>query len=591
MIFMRLLLITAMFSFGSAAYARDTQIVAPEVAPEIAPEISTGFNTVKSARGKDFMAVTAHPDATKAAYKILSAGGTAADAGIAAQMVLGLVEPQSSGIGGGSFILYYDAKARKIFSLDGRESAPSNAGGHLFTRKDGQKMGFYEAGNGGRAVGAPGTLRALSQLYDWQGKTPWFDLFKPAINLAEDGFVITERLHKMLEAERGRFDVDTEAKLYFFPDADNPIAAGEVKYNQDYAVTLNFIAQERADKFYTGALARNLVQKVRENGKNPGLLSIEDMANYEAKERQPICGGYRGYKICSMAEPSSGALTMLMTLGMLEKFDLRALGPRNPAAWHLIAEASRLAFADRNYYMADPDFVKTPSQLLLDKNYLQMRSAKIDAGRPLLNINHGVPPNWNFDEQPAAADDALKPPGTTHISIVDMYGNILSMTSSIQNAFGSRVMVDGYLLNNELTDFSFTPNDENGNVIANRVEGGKRPRSSMSPTIIFDPDNKPYMVIGSAGGSRIIGFVLQRIIADIDWNMSVTEALKMPHIVHRGKKLELESKGVNMAEGLKKYGHPVIVGEMNSGLTVIKFEGDNMVGAADPRRDGTAQGK
>lgn len=574
------LIITSFLMFCSISAMAQTRPIAPEAA--------SGMGQIQQAIGAKFMAVTAHPDATKVAYGILKAGGTAADAGIAAQMVLGLVEPQSSGLGGGTFIVYYDAKTGRVISLDGRETAPALAGQSLFTKEDGKAMGFYSAANGGRAVGTPGLISALEKLHNWQGKMPWADLFKPAMRMAEDGFTVSHRLEDALQKEVSRFDSDTEAKLYFFPDTIHPIEAGAKKTNYDYASTLNYIAANNAHGYYNGALATNVVAKAQKN-LNKGLLSIEDMADYQAKERKPVCGSYRGYKICSMGQPSSGGLTLLMTLGILENFDLKAMG-NTAASWHVIAEASRLAFADRNIYMADPDFVKTPDTLLLDPTYLKERASLIDIKRPLLNPTAGVPATWN-NENPQAQDDSVKPPGTTHLSIVDMYGNILSMTSSIENAFGSRIMVDGYLLNNQLTDFAFEPNDEAGNPKANRVEGGKRPRSSMAPTIIFDPAGKPFMVIGSAGGSRIIGFVLQRIISVIDWDMSLAEAMSAPNIVHRGEKLELESSGMEQAESLKNYGHPVLVGEMNSGLTAIEFKGGQMIGVADPRRDGTAMGE
>ena len=361
-----------------------------------------------------------------------------------------------------------------------------------------------------------------------------------------------------------------------------------MKVNADYASTLNYIALNGAGSFYEGAPALNLIEKVRKQ-KNAGLLSVEDMKEYEAKERRPLCRLYRGYRVCSMGQPSSGGLTLLNMLGILERFDLAEMGD-TAQSWHVITEASRLAFSDRNQYMADPDFVKTPDILLLDNDYLDHRASLIDTKRPLLNPTHGVPAGWG-ERQALVADSSLKPPGTTHMSIVDSYGNILSMTSSIEHSFGARVMVDGYLLNNQLTDFAFEPNDEAGNPKANRVEGGKRPRSSMAPTIIFDPDGEPFMVIGSAGGSRIIGYVLQRIIAAIDWGQPIDKAVAAPHIVHRGKKLELETSGVDRAESLKDYGHPVLVGEMNSGISAITWRDGVITGTADPRRDGTAMGE
>lgn len=556
----------------------------------LAPEISTGISAKKAVAGAKIMAVTAHPDATKAAYDILKEGGTAADAAIAAQMVLGLVEPQSSGIGGGGFTLYYDAQKKHLITLDGRETAPSTAGHHLFMDEDGRPMDFYDASIGGRAVGTPGLLRMLEKLHDWQGKLPWSDLFSTAIKLAEQGFVVTPRLTEMLKHERGGFEVDIKAKLYFYPDVVTPLEAGSLKRNPDYAITLREIAQNGIRSFYEGDIAKEIVAAVQGNRHNRGLLSLEDLSSYEVKERKAICGNYHKYKVCSMGEPSSGGLTLLMALGILENFDLASWGPNNPTSWHVMMEASRLAFADRNQYMADSDFVQTPNTLLLQRSYLKERSKKISGYKALLEVNAGVPPGWNADYR-RAADASIKPPGTTHISIADKYGNILSMTSSIENAFGSRLMVGGFLLNNQLTDFSFNPNDENGLPVVNRVEAGKRPRSSMSPTIVFDPSGKPFMVIGSAGGSRIIGYVLQRIVSVIDWGVGIQSSLNMANMVHRGEKVELEKSGIKFAVSMKNIGHPVLVGDMNSGLTAIHFKNGYAFGAADPRRDGAAMGE
>lgn len=560
------------------------------LAPEIATTTLNKPQSNQAAKGQNIMAVTAHPDATKAAYDVLKSGGTAADAGIAAQMVLGLVEPQSSGIGGGGFALYYDASKGQLFTLDGRETAPSIAGTHLFIGDNGKPMNFYDAANSGLSVGTPGLLKMLEQLHNWQGKKEWSELFYPAIKLAEKGFTVSPRLHDMLKKEKGRFTPDVKAKIYFYPDTLRPLDAGDVVRNPEYAVTLRTIAQQGIKPFYEGDIAKEIVKKVKEARTTPGLLSFEDMRSYQAVERRAVCAGYRGYKICSMGQPSSAALTMLMTLGMLENFDLKKLGPESPVSWHLISEASRLAFADRNQYMADPDFVPTPNTLLLQPDYLKKRASLIQTDKAMLDIKHGVPPRWTLEDQ-NGKDARTKNTGTTHITIRDQYGNILSMTTSIENAFGSRLMVGGFLLNNQLTDFSFKPANDNGDLIANRVEGGKRPRSSMAPTVIFDPEGQPFMAIGSAGGSRIIGYVLQRIIAVIDWDMDLQDALDMPNILHRGKKLEVETTALDFAEPLKDLGHPILVGGMNSGLTAIQFKDGAIFGAADPRRDGIAMGQ
>lgn len=567
---------------GFPAQAQD--VARPE------PEIGTGIKSSPVTYGSKFMVVSAHPEATKAGERILAEGGTAADAAIAVQMMLGLVEPQSSGIGGGAFALYYDAKKGQLISLDGRETAPVNAGHHLFTGADGKPMEFMDAVVGGRAVGVPGTVRLLEKLHGWYGNKDWSSLFTPAIQKAESGFKVTPRLNQMIAADRKYLGTYTDTKLYFFPDVANPVPVGDLLKNPDYAVTLRKIAQGGADAFYKGEIAQEIVKTVQEVARhNPGLLSMEDLEKYEAKERKPVCGLYRGYKICSMGEPSSGGLTLISILGMLEYYDLRALGPHNPKSWHLIGEASRLAFADRNYYMADPDFVRTPGESLINRDYLRSRAILISPNTIMTKADHGVPPDWS-GYKPLGPDVYIRRPGTSHISIVDSYGNILSMTTTIEGAFGSKLMTEGFLLNNELTDFSFVA-QKDGNEVANKVEGGKRPRSSMAPTIVFDPSNRPFLVIGSAGGSRIIGFVAQRIIAMIDWQMNLQDALSMSNIVNRGEEMEVELGGEMLARGLEKMGHPVKMDDMTSGLTAIQFQGGQMIGAADPRREGIAAGR
>lgn len=552
------------------------------------PEAATGATAKAAARGQNFMVVTANPEATQVGYDILSRGGTAADAAIAVQLVLGLVEPQSSGIGGGGFALYYDAQSRRLSTLDGRETAPSTAGKHLFRGDNGKPMEFYQAALGGRSVGVPGIPALLEALHKKHGKLPWRDLFSPAITMAENGFEVGNRLATLAGFERGRMNISTDAKLYFFPDSSTPVRPGYMLRNPLYARTLRTLALGGAGEFYKGPLAERIVATVRESRHNPGLLSIEDMAGYQVKDRPPVCGGYRGYKVCSMGEPSSGGLTLLMALGMLEQFNMAALGPKNPQGWHLIAEASRLAFADRNYFMADPDYVKTPGQTLLDPAYIKSRAALISQKGPMKAAMPGTPPGWT--EPPRFPDENIKPPGTSHISIVDSYGNIVSMTTSIEDAFGSRMMVDGFLLNNQLTDFAFEP-DYEGKEVANRVQGGKRPRSSMAPTIVFDSAGQPVLVIGSAGGSAIIGYVLERIVALIDWKMELQDALDMPNVINRGTKIEVETGYTDLINGLKSFGHPVEDNDLTSGLTAIQFKGGMLYGAADPRREGVAQGR
>jgi gamma-glutamyltranspeptidase/glutathione hydrolase len=554
------------------------------------PEPATeGPKGTAAAYGSRYMIVTSNPDATQAGAQILQGGGSAADAAIAAQLVLGLVEPQSSGIGGGGFALYYDAASKQVHSFDGRETAPESAGQYLFRGEDGKPMDFYDAAVGGRAVGTPGLLRMMETMHKRFGAKPWRDLFSPAITLAETGFTVSKRLAALAEKDALRLRNFPATTLYFFPDAANPIQAGQRYANPPYGRILRDVALKGADAFYTGDNAESIVKAVQEDFENPGLLSLEDLANYKAIERETLCNKYRGHLVCTMGEPSAGGLSVLIALGILEKFDLGSLGPRQPKSWHLISEASRMAFADRNYYMGDPHYVQSPGKLLLDPQYLMERAKQIDPDKAAMKVNPGVPAAWK-KYKGTAEPNVWKPPGTTHISVVDARGNIVSMTSSIEDMFGSRMYVNGYMLNNQLTDFSFVP-EMDGKVIANRVEGGKRPRSDMAPVIVFDPFGKPLLVIGAAGGSAIPGYVLERIISVIDWKKDIAAAIAAPHIINRGKGVELEDGAADMAEPLRKFGHPVEMKELNSGLTAIYFKDGRMTGAADPRREGTAMGE
>lgn len=565
------------------------QGVSAQVGKPANPEPATPVMQGSSATGSRFMVVTAHPEATRAGYEVLKGGGSAADAAVAVQLVLGLVEPQSSGLGGGGFALYYDAATNQVHSYDGRETAPSTAGKYLFTNENGDPMKFYDAAVGGRAVGVPGTLRLLEMMHKQFGVKPWRDLFSRAITLAETGFTVTPRLAAMVEKDAQNLREFTPTTLYYFPDSVTPINAGGILKNPLYGQTLRHVAINGADGFYKGPIAESIAKAVQEDEANPGLLSVEDMANYKAIERKTICGMYRGYMICSMGEPSSGGIMLLASLGILENFNLATMGRNNPQAWHLISEASRLAFADRNYYIGDPHYVQSPNEKLFDPEYLRSRAALIDPSKASKKIMPGIPKGWE-KIKPAQEPIYPKPPGTTHFSIVDAKGNIVSMTDSVEDSFGSRMFVHGFMLNNQLTDFSFIP-EIDGKMVANRVEGGKRPRSTMTPVIVFDRNGKPALVIGSAGGSAIMGYVLERIIGMIDWKEDIRTSLAAPNIVNRGKGIELEEGAAELAEPLRKIGHPVEMTELNSGLTAIQIQNGIMTGAADPRREGTAQGE
>lgn len=549
------------------------------------PEIATDYEGVSVAQGADFMIVTANPLATEAGYKILEKGGSAVDAAVAAQLVLGLVEPQSSGLGGGAFMLHYDAKTKELVTYDARETAPQLASPYLF-QKNGEPMEFFDAVVGGRSVGVPGTPALLKETHQIHGKLTWMELFDDAVRLSEGGFEVSPRLAKMVDDAQDRLKIFRKTAAYFLPEG-KPIQAGDKLYNLEYADTLKEFSFYGSQKFYRGVIPANIVHEVQGYEANPGGLAVNDFHQYRIKKRDPVCGPYRAYIVCSMGEPSSGGLTLLQMLGMLEKFDLPELGANNPLSWNFIAQASALAFADRNQYMADPDFVDTPGLAMIDPEYLMSRASLIKPDTPLEVIEAGTPPTISPDEYEAAPD--VTRPGTSHISIIDKDGNIVSMTTTIEGAFGSHMMVNGYLLNNELTDFSFIPNGEDGKAIANSVEAGKRPRSSMSPTIVFDQVGNPVLVLGSAGGSRIIGYVLQRIIAVLDWGMPIEDAMAMPHIIARGKAIELEKD--TQEKALKAIGHEVSVKDLNSGLTGIHLHNGTLRGAPDPRREGKALGQ
>ncbi len=574
MIFLRFLQISALFAvFYPPAWAQDVQ------RPQ--PEISSGFGEVSSASGTDFMIVTANPYASRAGYEILKKGGSAADAAITAQLTLGLTEPQSSGLGGGAFILHYDAKEKQLTSYDGRETAPNLAGPFLF-QQEGKPMEFMSAVVGGRAVGVPGTPALLKEFHQLHGSLTWMELFNEPIKLAEEGFTVSPRLEKMVIEAKDRLSKFSQTAAYFLPGGQ-ALKAGTVLKNPAYAETLKDYSFYGPVRFYRGQIAADIVQTVQNIEDNPGLLSVHDFAAYEVKQRDPVCGPYRAYIVCSMGEPSSGALTLLQTLGMLEHFKIT----NDAKGWSLIAQASALAFADRNLYMADPDFVNSPGVKLLEPGYIKTRAGLINPDKPLEVIEPGRPESWDGPLYEQGPD--ISKPGTSHISVVDKDGNIVSVTTTIEGAFGSHVMAHGFLLNNQLTDFAFTPIDKDQKLVANMAEGGKRPRSSMSPTIVFDASGNPVFVVGSAGGSRIIGYVLEQIIAALDWNIPIEEAIAMKHTLARGATIETENTALE--QGLKALENQVDVKTLNSGLTAIQIRGDSLIGAADPRREGLALGQ
>ncbi|MEL7280198.1 MAG: gamma-glutamyltransferase [Pseudomonadota bacterium] len=566
--------------------------VAPEAAGAGAVVASDAANAAqalkadgKPVEAQNWMVAAANPLAVDAGARVLREGGTAADAMVAVQAVLGLVEPQSSGLGGGAFLVWYDGESGEVTTLDGRETAPLAATPRLFQTDDGEPMGFFDAVIGGRSVGTPGTPLLMKAAHDRWGRTEWSGLFKEGIALAETGFEVSPRLALAVGRDSMKLASHPTTANYFMPGGIQ-IAAGQTLKNPDYAESLRALS-EGPGRFYAGDIARDIVAAVQ-SADNPGLLDFIDFAVYRVVEREAVCAPYRSHEVCGMGPPSSGALTVGQILGLLDGFDLASLGADSPEAWRLIGDASRLAFADRGRYMADSDFVPVPVKGLVDPAYLADRATLLAGEDALPEVSPGDP---EFDHALHWADDtSLEFPSTSHISIVDQYGNALSMTTTIENGFGSRVMVRGFLLNNELTDFSFRSH-EGGVPIANRVEPGKRPRSSMSPTIVLK-DGKPVLIVGSPGGSRIIGYVVKTIIAHLDWGLNVQEAIDLGHLVNRFGTYDVESgtEAVDLMPALMEMGYEVTRRDLNSGIHAISV-GEVLLGGADNRREGIALGE
>ena len=534
------------------------------------------------------MVSAADPRAAEAGVEILRAGGTAADAAIATMLALTVVEPQSSGIGGGGFLVYADRGASPT-TYDGRETAPLAANGEWFF-KDGKPMPFEIAVPGGKSVGVPGNLRLAAQAHRDHGKLAWSKLFEPAIRLARDGFAITPRLHGALEGWAEDYPADAfspEARALFFGGDGKPLPVGSRVHNPALAALLEQVAAQGADSFYVGPNAQTIVATVGTSERNPSPMTAGDLATYQAKERPAVCGSYRGYRICGMGPPSSGATTVFAILKQIERFDMAALGADSPTSWHLLAESMRLAFADREKYLGDPDFVPVPVAGLTDPAYLAARSTMISSDRTLAEVAAGEPAG-----APRSSCTALSPErGTSHFVAVDRWGNVASETSTIESSFGSGLTVNGYFLNNELTDFSFVPTRD-GCLVANRVEGGKRPRSSMSPTIVWGPDGRVRLALGAAGGATIIAQVAKAIVGVIDWKLTAQQAVALPTLFAPGDKLLLE-RGTfleAMAPKLRELGHSDI-GMLSPGTfkgNAIEMVGGRWVGAADPRSEGVA---
>ncbi|MDR2857336.1 MAG: gamma-glutamyltransferase [Novosphingobium sp.] len=535
------------------------------------------------------MVSAADPRAAEAGAQMLRAGGSAADAAIATLLALNVVEPQSSGIGGGGFLVIDDGKGR-IETIDGRETAPMAASPRWFA-VNGRILGTAEAIPGGLSVGVPGNVRLMEQAHRRYGRLPWKRLFAPAIALARDGFAVTPRMRAFLDRGRRTAALTAQGRALYFGADGEPVPVGTVIRNPALAGFLEKLAARGATAFYKGANARAIAHTVATAPVNPAPMTAADIAAYRARLRAPVCGEYRAWRICGMGPPSSGATTVLGVLGMIERFDMAALGKDSPVAWHLIAEAERLAYADRDRFLADSDFVAVPVAGLVSRGYLAARSQLISPGRAMAAAEPGTPPG-----APAAAADTLTPdvPSTSHFVAVDRRGQVVSQTSTIESGFGSGLMVAGYYLNNELTDFSLVP-ERDGRPVANRVEPGKRPRSAMAPTLVYGPDGKLRLAIGAAGGATIPAQVLRAIIGVIDWHLPAADALALPVLFAPGGNTVFVEQGSAleaMIPALTALGHAgVTVRDMPLKANAVEVVDGRLRGAADPRSEGAAAGE
>jgi len=501
-------------------------------------------------------------------------------------LALNVVEPQSSGMGGGTFFVRHDAASGKINTIDGREAAPMAADGKWFYDANGKPLSHFAAVPGGRSVGVPGQLRVMALAHAQSGKLPWARLFQPAIRLARDGFQASPRLANALTQYAAH--MDSNARATFMDASGKPWPAGTVIKNPKQAELFDRVARLGPNAFYTGGTAQRLVATVNNAQRNPSKMTVSDIGSYRAKPRAPLCGTYRVYRICGMGPPSSGGFTVLMILKQIERFDMAKLGKDSPVAWHLFAESSRLAYADRDMYVGDPDFVSVPLAGLLSRNYIASRSALISPDKSIADVAPGTPPG----APPRKRVPTSETPGTTDLVVTDKAGNVVEVTTTIEGPWGSGLSVDGIMLNNELTDFDIVP-DKDGYLVANRVGPGKRPRSSMAPTIVYGPDGKVRLAVGAAGGSTIIAQVAKAIVAVVDWKMSAQDAIGLGLIYAPGQTAVAESgtQAEAMAPQLRALGEKIVVSPLGLKANAIERVGGKWVGAADPRSEGVAMGQ
>jgi gamma-glutamyltranspeptidase/glutathione hydrolase len=553
----------------------------------------SGFSEYKEFIANDYMISTSEKTASEVGAEILARGGTAIDSAIASQLVLNVIEPHSSGIGGGLFLLYHHKKTGKNIYFNGRETSPIASYPEMFLDDRGNPRNFYDIVGTGLSVCTPGALHALKTAHQKYGKISWRELFIPAIKIAREGFPISKKMFANLNSIKHLKDSDG-MRIYFEKDG-SPKKIGTIIRNYQLAKTLENIANQGIKVFYEGQIANDIEFAVKNDKKFPGLLTKEDLKKYRSTTGDLVCSSYRQkYKICSMPLPSSGGITILQILGILENFDLAKYSPNSAVAIHLISEATKLAYADRNQYLGDT--ANVPIKSMIDKNYLKMRASLIDLKIANNNIRAGDFSNQSrlkkYKSSNKIIDQITEKPSTTHLSIVDKYGNGVALTSSIEFPFGSTIAVDGFLLNNQLTDFSFRPTIDN-KIVANRVEPLKQPLSSMSPTLVFDENNKLILTLGSPNGPRIIQHVLKTLIATLDWNLDIQSAISLPNFIALNGIIELEKNTdiINQKKPLQKLGHKVKIINITSAIQAIRIANGKLYGGADPRRQGVATGK
>lgn len=572
-------------AIAAPALAQTSQVpTAPAAADATtAPRITGTFERGAQVASGEALVSAADPRASEAGAEMLRAGGSAADAAVATMLALTVVEPQSSGIGGGGFFVYRDDKG-EVTTIDGREVAPAAARATRFLGANGRAMGMDVAVPGGLSVGVPGSVALAAEVHRRHGRLPWAQLFAPAIRLARQGYTVSPWLAASLQGMERRWADFPQMRAIWFIDG-RPARAGETIRNPALAATLELVARRGPSAFYTGPVARQIVAAVRSAPRNPGDMTEADLAAYRVAPRDALCTTYRAHRICTMGPPSSGGTTVFAMLGMLEGYDLKAMGPTNPMSWHVMREAMRLAYADRDLYVGDPGFVDVPTAGLIDRGYLAGRARLISPFRALERVTPGTPPG----AQPRTPMPTNEVPSTSHFVAVDRAGGVASWTNTVEGVFGSQLVAGGMVLNNELTDFSLTPTRADGAPVANRVEPGKRPRSSMTPTIVFAPDGRPLMAVGSAGGPRIIMHVLKSIVGVVDFELPVDQALALPNLYMAGDGdiIENTQLGRTLAPQLAPFGRTIVTAELGSKINAALAAPDGRwTGAADPRSVG-----